>query len=319
MSISRSSTPVGGYGAYATGAASSSNSSGGAGAGGPQAASSSAFLGVTRSRTLLFQSYRDSVPRSRFGNSSAYSDNPLSSSSKGKGKGKLRWSEDGEGATGAGGYDDDGDEHAGLLNWASNMTGSSGGSSYPPVGGHTSIDLSTLPPKWVDTSEEVDAVMNNSIRSKMVQLDKLHAKHLLPSFTDRSKEEREIENLTRDITREFRKCSKLISTLAQHTLRSQAAATRDKSQGQGGPSSMPLLTQREIALAQNVQTALATKVQDLSGVFRKKQSVYLQRLKGMEVRGRDLAVASGMLSKHGVMHRDNEAAVREDMELVSAA
>lgn len=32
-------------------------------------------------------------------------------------------------------------------------------------------------------------------------LDKLHAKHVLPGFTDRSAEEREIERQTSDITR----------------------------------------------------------------------------------------------------------------------
>lgn len=32
-------------------------------------------------------------------------------------------------------------------------------------------------------------------------LDKLHAKHVLPGFTDRSAEEREIEMMTTDITR----------------------------------------------------------------------------------------------------------------------
>lgn len=32
-------------------------------------------------------------------------------------------------------------------------------------------------------------------------LDKLHAKHVLPGFTDRSGEEREIEKQTIDITR----------------------------------------------------------------------------------------------------------------------
>ena len=32
-------------------------------------------------------------------------------------------------------------------------------------------------------------------------LDKLHAKHVLPGFTDRTAEEREIERQTQDITR----------------------------------------------------------------------------------------------------------------------
>ncbi len=35
----------------------------------------------------------------------------------------------------------------------------------------------------------------------MATLEKLHAKHVLPGFNDRSKEEREIEGMTADITR----------------------------------------------------------------------------------------------------------------------
>lgn len=35
----------------------------------------------------------------------------------------------------------------------------------------------------------------------MAGLDKLHAKHVLPGFTDRTAEEREIERQTNDITR----------------------------------------------------------------------------------------------------------------------
>ena len=35
----------------------------------------------------------------------------------------------------------------------------------------------------------------------VAQLDKLHAKHVLPGFKDRSKEEKEIDLLATDITR----------------------------------------------------------------------------------------------------------------------
>ena len=315
----RSSTPISGYaGSVGTGGAAAAGT--GASSQPVQGASSAisssataggnnlqAYLGVVRSRTLLFQSYRDSVPRTtRAGANDDYSEYGASSNAtidlKGKGKQPRQGSyydgnaelrlEEGE------------DERAGLLNGAAEP-----GSSYPPTPAHTALDLSTLPPKWVDTSDEVDNILSTCIKPKITQLDRLHAKHLLPSFTDRSKEEREIEELTTEITREFRKCSKLIASLAQHTQRQQERPSKS------GPSSAPALTNREMALAQNVQTAMATKVQDLSGVFRKKQSVYLQRLKGMEVRGRDLAAASGMLSKNGVMHRDSAIAVREDMEL----
>lgn len=72
-------------------------------------------------------------------------------------------------------------------------------------------------------------------------------------------------------------------------------------------------------MAQNVQTALATRVQDASGAFRKKQSNYMQRLRGHEIRHQDIQSQSGMGGGSAVQAkaRDNETAVREDMELVS--
>ncbi len=364
--ISRSSTPLSaasggaaagaaGGGGAGPGSSNANNAASTSSAGSSSSSSLQAHLGVVRSRTLLFQSYRDSVPRNRSSRATPYSDHDdyLGAATGGSSSGRSSFDLKGKGKSRAGNYfDTNGDfttsgsasatgtgeeERRGLLDGAADP----GTSSYPPRqgGGHTSIDLSTLPPKWVDTSEEVDSLLASVIRPKMAQLDKLHAKHLLPSFADRTHEEREIEQLTTQITREFRTCSKLISALAQHTQQSQrraeaAAARRRKQQQQqqqqqqrSKPGEPPdasadvrgLLSPRELALAQNVQTALATRVQDLSGVFRKKQSVYLQRLKGLEVRGRDLAAASGMLSKNGrlLVHRDNEAAVREDMELVS--
>lgn len=70
--------------------------------------------------------------------------------------------------------------------------------SYPPPA--YSVDMGALPPKWVDTTDEVDSILN-TLRPKIAQLDKLHAKHILPGFTDRTDEEREIERETTEITR----------------------------------------------------------------------------------------------------------------------
>lgn len=41
----------------------------------------------------------------------------------------------------------------------------------------------------------------NSFKHPVTTLDKLHAKHALPGFADRSAEEREIEAATTDITK----------------------------------------------------------------------------------------------------------------------
>ncbi len=115
----------------------------------------------------------------------------------------------------------------------------------------------------------------------MDALSRLHEKHLRPGFADKSSEEKQIESLALDITKDFRRCSRLVAGLASYTQHLIREAKRN-----GGE-----VTVRQIALAQNVQTALATRVQDLSGAFRKQQTLYLRRMKGMEVRDRDIRAA----------------------------
>lgn len=263
---SRSSTPLSAVGGSST----------------SQAQSSSIYMGVTRSRTLLFQSYRDSVPRDSKSRHSLYTNGfhqPSSASSKGKKR--------------AGSYFDASGE---LQEESEGLLGENGPDSYPPV--HHRVDMSALPPRWVDTSDEVESILV-ALKPKISHLEKLHSKHVLPGFVDRSEEEREIEKETTEITRDFRKCSKLIAGLAQNTQQLIRSGKASK---------------REIAMAQNVQTALATRVQDASGTFRRKQSNYMQRLRGHEIRHNDLHSSTGM-SRTGT--RDNEWAVQEDIELVS--
>lgn len=158
-------------------------------------ASGSSALPFTRSRTNLFLSYRASSARA-----SPYAS---TSSAHRKGKGKdYSYDEEAEG-----------EESRGLMqDSASDVV----------------LNMELLPPKWVDIAEKVDAIVIN-IRPKsmyylllllvsrlqansqssgppspyyiVAQLDKLHAKHVLPGFNDRSAEEREISAITGDITR----------------------------------------------------------------------------------------------------------------------
>lgn len=246
---------------------------------------SSSYLGVTRSRTLLFQSYRDSVPRESKSRHSSYENGfatPLSPIGKGKRKAGSYFDASGELQ----------EENHRLLD---------GAAQYPPQASHR-VDMSSLPPRWVDVSDEVESILAG-LTPKIAHLERLHAKHVLPGFVDRSGEEREIEKETTAITKEFRKCSRLIATLSQNTLALVRSGKASK---------------REIAMAQNVQTALATRVQDISGTFRRKQSNYMQRLRGHEIRHQDLQISSGMSRTGGAaVVRDSEWAVQEDMELVS--
>ncbi|KAL1759437.1 t-SNARE [Schizophyllum commune] len=93
-------------------------------------------------------------------------------------------------------------------------------------------------------------------------LDKLHAKHLLPAFADRSKEEQDIDRLTSEITSDFRACHSQVTRVAQHAFPPTAAPSQ---------------------AARNVQRALAAKVQTLSATFRKKQRNYMQKLQSQNL------------------------------------
>jgi syntaxin 16 len=65
--------------------------------------------------------------------------------------------------------------------------------------GDTTIEMDILPPAWADTTQQVDEILN-SISKMSSKLDKLHARHVLPGFDDKSEEEGEIERLTSQIT-----------------------------------------------------------------------------------------------------------------------
>ncbi|KAJ7901845.1 syntaxin-like t-SNARE protein TLG2 [Mycena olivaceomarginata] len=207
---------------------------------------------LVRSRTGLFLSYRDS--RARLSRPRQYPESPYAAAD---------------------------DEHEGLI---------------PASPSHTALDLD-LPPKWSYScrschpssrnsspyqGRHLGASTGHSRRGRgeksvvassfsrfthsfpVTTLEKLHAKHVLPGFTDRSSEEREIEGITTDITKDFRRCQALIQRIGTqpHTF----------------PPSHPdaQSTAHAALAAKNVQRGLAAKVQDLSATFRKKQRVYME-------------------------------------------
>ncbi|EPQ57539.1 t-SNARE [Gloeophyllum trabeum ATCC 11539] len=218
---------------------------------------------TTRSRTLLFRSYRDSLPRTSKHRASFQYD-PADS------------------------FAGD-DERQGLI------AGSASGSGAQNGRGHVALDVEGegLPPKWVDITEHVEEILADT-KQKIATLDKLHAKHALPGFSDRTAEEREIESLTNEITRNFRTAQTLIQRIT---------AAPSASYPPGPHTS-------EARAAKNVQRALAAKVQDMSGVFRKKQRVYMEKLQGHAIKNQDLLIASGTISPplrgHEAMHSLDE-------------
>ena len=125
------------------------------------------------------------------------------------------------------------------------------------------IEMDVLPPRWLDVQDEVSRLLG-TIANRMTRLDGLHSKHVLPGFDDeavKQKEERDIEKLTQEITRDFQGCQKAIKRI-EHMIK-ESKQRGDVSQG-------------EETMARNLQISLATKVGDVSASFRKKQSSYLK-------------------------------------------
>ncbi|KAJ3989085.1 t-SNARE [Lentinula detonsa] len=163
---------------------------------------------------------------------------------------------------------------------------------------HHTVDFD-LPPKWVDISEQVQLILSDT-QAKIAALEKLHAKHVLPGFADRTLEEQEIEAATTDITKEFRRCQSLIQRIVPASPHSFPPTQSDTNRAKS-----------EIQAAKNVQRGLAAKVQDLSATFRKKQRVYMEKLQGHAIKNQDLLLASGTISLKGSA---GMSAVDEDVE-----
>ncbi|KAI0645504.1 t-SNARE [Trametes meyenii] len=154
----------------------------------------------------------------------------------------------------------------------------------------------------VDIADQVKEILAG-VEAKITALDKLHAKHVLPGFSDRSAEEREIEAATTDITKDFRQCQTLIQRIGsvpQHSF----------------PPSQPGQSRHHELAAKNVQRGLAARVQELSATFRKKQRVYMEKLQGHAIKNQDLLAASGAVSLKGSA---GMSALDEDVEAAAAS
>ncbi|KAI9209790.1 t-SNARE [Polychytrium aggregatum] len=122
------------------------------------------------------------------------------------------------------------------------------------------VQMSILPPKWVDVVDEVEEVIGR-IKEKLTTLQALQKKHLMPGFDDNLEDEETIERLNETIAKMFQDCKKKINKV-----HSEQKATDETAQTK--------------VLGKNIQTALATKLQDLSTTYRKIQSSYLNKLRG---------------------------------------
>lgn len=133
--------------------------------------------------------------------------------------------------------------------------------------------MDLLPPRWVDIQDDVTELLSG-IAQKSARLDKLHQKHVLPGFEDedaRKEEEGVIEQLTQEITRAFHDCQRAI----------QRIETMVKEQKQHGG-----VSKSDEMMAKNIQISLASRVQEASAGFRKKQSTYLKSMPSLPFTGK---------------------------------
>jgi hypothetical protein len=129
--------------------------------------------------------------------------------------------------------------------------------------GDAVIEMDLLPPRWLDIQDDITQHLAD-IAKQTRKLDQLHQKHVLPGFDDedvKKREEREIEQLTQGITRLFQKCQQAIKRI-------DTMVREAKQQGN--------INQGEEVMAQNLKISLATRVGEVSAMFRKKQSAYLK-------------------------------------------
>jgi syntaxin 16 len=129
--------------------------------------------------------------------------------------------------------------------------------------GDAVIEMDLLPPRWIDVQDEVSELLAE-IAKKSARLEKLHQKHVLPGFGDedvRKEEEGMIEQLTQEITRGFHDCQRAIQKV-------EMMVRESRQQGNVGKG--------DETMAKNIQISLASRVQEASAGFRKKQSTYLK-------------------------------------------
>lgn len=134
--------------------------------------------------------------------------------------------------------------------------------------GDAVIEMDILPPRWIDLQDEVMDQLTE-ITKKSAQLDKLHHKHVLPGFDDedvRKEEEAAIENMTQDITKGFHNCQRAIQKI-------EMMVREVKQNG--------VISKGDETMARNLQISLASRVQEVSAGFRKKQSTYLKSITHM--------------------------------------
>lgn len=114
------------------------------------------------------------------------------------------------------------------------------------------IEMRPLPPNVTDLSQDIEDLLGG-IERKISQLNSLYKKNLLPGFTDTSADDKEIDDLNYEITRDFQKVYNGIKECDE--------------------------IGQDVRLFQNMKKNFAQRTQKLSGHFRKIQNNYIRYLK----------------------------------------
>lgn len=131
-------------------------------------------------------------------------------------------------------------------------------------GNSKDMELASLQPVYVDISDEIGSLLSQ-ISIKVEDLNQLYKKNLLPGFTDRTLDEKEIEKLNYDITLRFQHCYSLIKKLENIKVRNLENGTfKNKS---------------EVLMLENIKKNCALRIQHSSSEFRKMQNNYIKFLK----------------------------------------
>ncbi|EPY52410.1 SNARE Tlg2 [Schizosaccharomyces cryophilus OY26] len=172
------------------------------------------------------------------------------------------------------------------------------------------IEMDMLAPKWVAVESDINFLLQNTQRN-IQSLDKQYAKHVLPSFSDKTEQENEIQRLTIDITSDFQKCHRILQTTKRQTKTIQGS---------------------EALVAQNLLANLASRIQTESAQFRKKQSTYLKKLRGLnsdfsssdaklEDTVSDVAISQSTIQQAALMEEqgEDERAVQHERAIAKIA
>ncbi|KAF4121790.1 syntaxin 16 [Geosmithia morbida] len=145
--------------------------------------------------------------------------------------------------------------------------------------GDAVIEMDLLPPRWADISAEITDLLAD-IALKGQKLDKLHQKHVLPGFNDddaKRVEERQIEQLTQEMTKGFHECHRCIQRIEQMSDADRSfsqstlqAASQQKMMHQSSNDAVIAQREREIE-------DIAQGIIELSDLFRDLQTMVIDQ------------------------------------------